>query len=723
MTDLFSTAPLFGLMVVAIVLGVTRPVSVSGGQPPAAVRADRDATKQAQGVSFQGRVVDLDDDRPIEGAEVVVERSVLIPFGEPEPGWAGRTKLRTDAQGRFTITFPPEQVAEPRIQIALTVNHPDYVSRQAYLSPLISLLRGREFGDRPFFEKVTLEKGLVFSGKIVTPEGEPAANVPFTFVNWTGRNNDRPSWFVNDTTGRTDGQGRFRLRMPKTQTLTISVAPKDYALFYQFWGTDRPDQNTDIWAPTELGQLVLERGQVITGRMLDVQGRPIAGEHVIADGLRYQHNRMATTQADGSFRFAPVRPGNYTVYADGQHTAGSVETSARPMPHGVHPIRPAHVFFRKGQRPAAVELRELPSVSVEVHYVDSKGLPTRAGFATLGGTVPNEPVKLNGQHFGAATKNSLTDLEENEEQDQQMVWGRQLLANTDGRIHFHVPKGLREASLFAIPPDETIAYKTRLTENGPLKYWGGGQLGTIDADRTITVVSYHSPTVMASVQTDAEQVPERLEISARFIANRHSYADSFTRQSDGRYRSVSLMPDHEYQFSASAQGYVPNRVHRLTLKEASFTELALILRAEPKPPEVGKPAPPFLVKALDGQVLSPDDLRGKFVLIHFWMPNLGLKDESILKAMHERYGKDGRLTMIGFSLADDPADAAKLIKDHGLTWPQVVLRDGGADPIALEYRARHPFKSFLIGPDGTLVARDLEGDGIEKAIAEAIGRK
>ena len=284
MTSISRTSSQSGRGMVAIILGVACPVLVFGGQPAAAVRAGRDVAKHAEGISFQGRVVDLDDHRPIEGARVVVERSVLIPSGEPEPAWTGKTTLRTDAQGRFAITFPPEQVAESRAQIALRVNHPDYVSRQAFQSPLISLLRGREFGDKPFFEIVTLEKGEVFSGTVVTPEGKPAVAVPFTFVNWSRRNNDRPSQFANDTTGITDPQGHFRLRMPKTQTLTISLVPDGFALFYRFWGTDRPDQNPNVWAPNELGQLVLEPGQVITGRLLDLKGRPINGQHVIAQG-------------------------------------------------------------------------------------------------------------------------------------------------------------------------------------------------------------------------------------------------------------------------------------------------------------------------------------------------------------------------------------------------------------------------------------------------------
>ncbi len=723
MTGLSRTTCLVGPAVVAIILGVGCPVSVFAGQPAAAVRADRNEANQAGGISFPGRVVDLDGDRPIEGAEVVVERSVLVPFGDAEPAWAGKTTLRTDAEGRFTITFPPEQAAEPRLQIALLVNHPDYVSRKAIQSPVISLLRGREFGDKPFFEIVTLAKGEVFTGTVVTPEGKPAGAVPFTFVNWSRRNNDRRSQFADDTTGITDRQGRFRLRMPKTQTLTISLVPDGYALFYRFWGTDRPDQNPDVWAPSELGQLVLEPGQVITGRLLDLTGRPINGQQVIAQGKRHQHEYIAIIQADGSFRFAPLGPGNYTIYADSQYQGGGIDLAARPRPHGVVPIRPAHVFVKKGEDPAAVELRELPSVTVGIRYVDSNGLPTRGGFATLGGTIPSEPGNVNRHPGGAAFESLSNDEPEIEDQNQPLVWGRQLLADSEGQIRFRVPMGLQNSNLYTIPPDETIAYKTRLTENGPLKFWGGGQLGTIDAARTITIVSYKSPTVVATVRTDEGELPDEVKVSAGFNIRGGDFGERFIRQSDGRFRSHSLMPDHEYEISAWTQGYTPNRIHRLTLKEGSFTELRLILRVQPKPPEVGKLAPPFFVKTLDGRALSLDDLRGKFVLIHFSMPIFGLKEEPTLKAMHDRYGKDGPLVMISFSLANDPALAAKLIKDHGLAWPQVVLRDRGADPIVLEYQAKHPFKSFLIGPDGTLVARDLDGDGLEKAIATALGRK
>jgi hypothetical protein len=231
--------------------------------------------------------------------------------------------------------------------------------------------------------------------------------------------------------------------MPKTQTLTVTLMPDAYAPFYRFWGTDRPGQNPNVWAPTGLGQLVLEPGKVITGRLLDLGGLPMAGQNVIAQGESHLHERMATTQTDGSFQFAPLAADNYTIFAESQNTGGGIDISDRARAHGVQPIRPAQLFVQKDQNPIAVELRELPSVSVEVRYVDSQGRQTRGGFATLGGTIPSEPGKANGRAFGAAVKGLAHGEPQPQGQNQQMVWGRQLLADAEGRIRFRVPKGLR----------------------------------------------------------------------------------------------------------------------------------------------------------------------------------------------------------------------------------------------------------------------------------------
>ena len=108
--------------------------------------------------------------------------------------------------------------------------------------------------------------------------------------------------------------------------------------------------------------------------------------------------------------------------------------------------------------------------------------------------------------------------------------------------------------------------------------------------------------------------------------------------------------------SARATGYVPLRVEHRSVHEGNLAELTLVLRKTAPPPTVG-PAPPFSVTLTDGRSLSLGDLRGKFVLVHFWFPvdrpgawtSIGP-----VRAVHDRFGKDDRLVMLGLCLAHSP---------------------------------------------------------------------
>jgi peroxiredoxin len=165
-------------------------------------------------------------------------------------------------------------------------------------------------------------------------------------------------------------------------------------------------------------------------------------------------------------------------------------------------------------------------------------------------------------------------------------------------------------------------------------------------------------------------------------------------------------------------------VPRLNLPEGGFAELTLSLRKRPKPPEVGKPAPPFSVRTIEGNPLSLDDLRGKFVLLHFWSPtpvSNGLVDLSHLKAVADRFREDDRFLMVSLCLVDDPEVGARIIKTSGLSPTQVNLRNYGVEPMAVDYHAYPTPNSFLIDPDGRLIAKDLKGVQIQKSVTEAFG--
>ena len=184
-----------------------------------------------------------------------------------------------------------------------------------------------------------------------------------------------------------------------------------------------------------------------------------------------------------------------------------------------------------------------------------------------------------------------------------------------------------------------MAYKTRL---GPDSHWrdtGVGWLGTLESDhRAITVHGYRPATVVATIRTE-EGEPPPADAYAQVDFLRENFIDGFDtspymepeervcpdvaffqKGADGKFRCEHLLPDHEYAFFARATGYVPLRIEHRSLHEGDKAELTLVMRKAPKPPAVGTPAPTFTVKLLGGRSLSLGDLRGKFVLVHFWFP-------------------------------------------------------------------------------------------------------
>jgi pimeloyl-ACP methyl ester carboxylesterase len=501
-----------------------------------------------------------------------------------------------------------------------------------------------------------------------------------------------------------------------------------YAPFQHFWGTDKPSEHPDIWAPTDFGRIVLSRGIRLPGRLVDQEGRPIAGQTIIAYPVRGEDRHTATTEADGSFVLGPLRPANYRIYGEGQNGFGNIDHYAPRLRQPVRVIKPVKVYLKEGVKSEPLVLREIPSVQIEVRFVDSQGRTAVGSPTKVWGQLPNaqgvaDPFSAHStiQSFLASAINDP----EPEDTGERIDWAMQVRPDAQGRIVFRAPAGLQHACVETLPTDETIAYKTRLEENGPLTFWGRRGLGTLEADRTITIVSYRAPTVLATVKTADGPVPENVMVRAIFTFNGGSFGGRFIRQADGRYRSQSFMPDHEYAVSAWTRGmsYISKRAHWLNLPEGGFAELTLILRKKPAPPEVGKTAPSFSIETIEKRPLSLDDLRGQFVLLHFWAPQPGgLTDLAHLKAVSVQLGRDDRLAIISLCLTNNPADAVKFIQVNGLSCRQAVLDGREYDPVVADYEAWPTPSSFLIGPDGTLIAKDLKGEQIETAVTEALGR-
>jgi hypothetical protein len=693
------------------------------------VVAGKPATEET--VRFSGRVIELDGGKPVEGATLVVVRSLSGLNVKNAPSWVGKSTITTDAQGCFQLTFPPEQAADHRLSVEIArVAHPDFIARKGVYrgmnAPRLALLRQQvKLGDKPFFDTITLERGMEYSGTVVTPLGAAAADVSFECYAW-GKMTNLAQSFRDDYTGQTDANGQFRLRMPRAHGVMMTLTPEKHPARRQFWGTEQPNLEPEVFAPADLGTVFLKPGRTLAGRVVDRRGHPIPNQVVGAYGPFGTHP-VAATNAQGEFEFAHLRPGNYALFGEKPWFL-TQQAAQEDMPQTTRVICPTRVYVPEVGAPAPVVLHEADTVAVEVQCEDSHHEPVLDLVLTIHGTVPaarNQAMPAAVQKPPAPGKRprfaATVDRVEPESVHQSIGWGAVRAPDPHGRVVFRVPKGLLDARVAPANGDESYAFQSRIGQEKSPDNGGNVSLGVLAADRNaIFITRYRSPVVLITVTTDDStahfSVPNCEAFS--WTDNGGMQNQAFALQADGRYRSQSLMPGREHTLAAWDNGWVPNTTRRLVLPEGSIAETALTIRRSPASLRAGDLAPPVLVRTIEGKVISLYDLRGKWVLLHFCRD--AREELPVLKAINDRFGKSPRFAMLSLSLFQDRAALATISKEKNIAWPQVFLRDSSCDPIAIEYGVDESAKVILIGPDGTLAAIDPTIAVLTRSLTEAL---
>jgi RNA polymerase sigma factor (sigma-70 family) len=141
---------------------------------------------------------------------------------------------------------------------------------------------------------------------------------------------------------------------------------------------------------------------------------------------------------------------------------------------------------------------------------------------------------------------------------------------------------------------------------------------------------------------------------------------------------------------------------------------------------MGKPAPDFAAKGLDGKDVKPSDFRGKMLVLYFFGAGQ-LPDErqvAQLKQLFEK--KANEVALLGVNYDDNPEVTKQFVEKNGLKWPHAASRFGWGlmdtlkgTGIPPQYNP-YPSRVFLIDEKGNVIGKNIQADEIEGTVYRAL---
>lgn len=158
----------------------------------------------------------------------------------------------------------------------------------------------------------------------------------------------------------------------------------------------------------------------------------------------------------------------------------------------------------------------------------------------------------------------------------------------------------------------------------------------------------------------------------------------------------------------------------------SFFALSNSVLAQKIGLNIGDKAPNIIEKGIDGNTIDLSELKGKIVLIDFWASWCGpcrRENPTVVQAYKKfkdtEFKNGNGFTIYSVSLDQNKSRWEAAIKQDKLEWPYHVSDlKGWYAKYAGVYKVNSIPASFLIDGNGVIIAKNLRGAMVEKALSE-----